>query len=440
VPFKSSNASVKYDFDEKNYADAYDKLIDADPMYLMSRRYNRSKRDEITGSVSENFVEYFKQSIESEDSSDLCVSSKNAINDDPGNMFYDVNKLAGETDLIDNISDAIKDAIDLVELNTATCKQKKHSTKCGFQKINSSVIGDDLSDFTFELRSQINERDDACDGLYFHVEPITTRIRGLDGVIKSALSTLYQENYAYANYEWNETTQSYDLTDLPPTNMTWLSTKQDGVDGGQLQIDVDFKVEMRAYILNEDIDSLKVKGSFSVGGDGDIPAPYEKLTASVVSQMNYGVEEQGMRSMDNYQVLITDMEPGIEAIWDIYWDNMFQELSDEYEHLINKVDQKWDDYNPFNYLDKAVKDILAEGDDYIQSLVSHFATEQLNSDGIKPVLDDAFEAMYTVAAMDPHNAFPYNGWESIQKCPFDTTHASPLTNNNHWHDCDKTLA
>ena len=96
MPFKSSNASVKYDFDEKNYAYVYDKLIDADPMYLMSRRYNRSKRDEITGSVSENFAEYFKQSIESEDSSDSCVSSKNAINDDPGNMFYDVNKLAEE--------------------------------------------------------------------------------------------------------------------------------------------------------------------------------------------------------------------------------------------------------------------------------------------------------------------------------------------------------
>ena len=424
MPFRSSGLSLE----NIDYGDLQDELINIDPMFLMSKKYNRSDSDELFD-FQDLFADYFQSIGDTVSQSTPCIETIYSTSGDSNNMFYDVNRLDTDTALINDLGGAISKALDLIEFDSDTCKQKNKNSNCNYQQVKNKVSGD-LSNFTYELNSEINEMDTKiCTGVFIHIDPITTTVIGLDEVIKESLNQLKQDDYAYANYKLADDSQSY-VIDGTPANLTTFS--MNSLDATDLEIDVNFKFKMKLYVEGMASPAIVFADKFEIKNDGKFSDPAQQLSATLISQMNYGQNEPDVKSMDKYIFTVTEMDPGVEGLWNAYWEEMFKPASEEWDKLTgDAIDKK---YNPFDYMDNAVASILEEGDNYIRKLVGSIATDQLNSGAVKPDLDLAFEAMYGSAYENPLNAFPGTSWDDDPTCS-PTSVLTPVLGSNDWHDC-----
>ena len=426
VPSRSSSLSLE----NIDYGDLQDELINIDPMFLMSKKYNRSDSDELFN-VQDIFADYFQSIGDTVSQSTPCVETIYSTSGDSDNMFYDVNRLDTDTALINDLGGAISKALDLIEFNSDTCKQKNHGTNCNFQQVKNKVSGN-LANFTYEFNSKINEKEEflgGCTGVYIHIDPISTTVIGLDEVIKESLNQLKQDDYAYANYKLADDSQSY-VVDGTPANLTTFS--MNSLNASDLEIDVSFDFEMKIYLESAKMGDITLSGKFEISDDDKFSDPAQQLSATLISQMNYGQDKPDMKSMDKYIFTVTEMDPGVEGLWNAYWEEMFFPASKAWDEVTDGlIDKK---YNPFNYMDNAITSILEESDDYIRKLVGSIATDQLNSGAVKPDLDSAFEAMYGSAYENPLNAFPGKSWDDDPTCS-PTSILTQGLGHVHWHDC-----
>ena len=120
MPSRSSSLSLE----NIDYGDLQDELINIDPMFLMSKKYNRSDSDELFD-FQDLFADYFQSIGDTVSQSTPCIETNNSTSGESENMFYDVSRLDTDTALIGDLSNAISKALDLIEFDSDTCKQKK---------------------------------------------------------------------------------------------------------------------------------------------------------------------------------------------------------------------------------------------------------------------------------------------------------------------------
>lgn len=166
--------------------------------------------------------------------------------------------------------------------------------------------------------------------------------------------------------------------------------------GSGVKDSISYKIEVKGYLPG----GIKVFDK-TFKGSPVLTSPYANMDAITGSTVNYDSTTFEAASGE-YQFQDLVVSPTLADSWDEYWDDVFGDVSNWWNNKIGKGS------NPFTAIQKNVAKQLSSTDDYLINQIENVVTSQLNSNSVKPPVDTAFEALYTVGW--DQSTYPLSGW------------------------------
>ena len=283
--------------------------------------------------------------------------------------FVDTNSINAATSYINQAGDALANA--LVNIQFA---DTSHESK-GFTITTSG----NLSQYEIDMSGKKSGSSSAGSATV-KIHYLNNTVTGLDQLVADGFSSMSLSEDITGDSE----TQAY------PYAVTSSS-------GSGVKDAISYKIEVKAY---DPIFGYKVFDK-TFKGSPVLSSPYANMDAITGSTISYD-STTTKASSGKYQFEDLVVSPTLADSWDEYWDDVFGDVSNWWNKHISKST------NPFTAIEKKVSKQLSSTDDYLINQIENVVTSQLNSNSVKPPIDAAFEALYSVGW--DQSTYPMSGW------------------------------
>ena len=302
-----------------------------------------------------------------ESESSLCASASAESDGLSGAPFVSTDLINGATSLINQAGDALANA--LVNIQFA---DTSHESK-GFTIKTSG----NLAQYEIDINGH-KKGSNSIGEAQVNIHKLNNTVTGLDQLVADGFNTMSLSD----NITGDSASQTFPYA---------VSSSS----GSGVKDSIDYKIEVKAYVGGIKMYDETFKGS------PVLSSPYANMDAITGSTINYD-STTTKASSGKYQFEDLVVSPTMADSWEEYWDDVFGGVSNWWDKKINKSS------NPFTAIEKNVAKQLSSTDDYLIHQIESVVTSQLNSGSVKPPVDAAFEALYTVGW--DQSTYPMSGW------------------------------
>ena len=269
-----------------------------------------------------------------------------------GAPFVSTDLINGATSLINQAGDALANA--LVNIQFA---DTSHESKCFTIKTSGN-----LAQYEIDINGH-KKGSNSIGEAQVNIHKLNNIVTGLDQLVADGFNTMSLSD----NITGDSASQTFPYA---------VSSSS----GSGVKDSIDYKIEVKAYVMGIKVYDETFKGS------PVLSSPYANMDAITGSTINYD-STTTKASSGKYQ--FEDLVVSFMAIHGKSTGMMFLEALAIGGKKIKKN-------NPFTAIEKNVAKQLSSTDDYLIHQIESVVTSQLNSGSVKPPVDAAFEALYTV--------------------------------------------
>ena len=282
--------------------------------------------------------------------------------------FVDTDTINSATSYINKAGDQLASALDNIEFADTSHKSK------GFTITTSG----NLSQYEIDMSGKKKGKS-SLGSATVKIHYLNNTVTGLDQLVADGFSSMSLSD----DITGDSATQTF------PYAVTSNS-------GSGVKDSISYKIEVKAYDpFGDKVYDKTFKGS------PVLSSPYANMDAITGSIVNYD-SSTTKASSGKYQFEDLVVSPTLADSWDEYWDDVFGDVSNWWNKHISKST------NPFTAIEKKVSKQLSSTDDYLIHQIENVVTSQLNSNSVKPPIDAAFEALYSVGW--DQSTYPMSGW------------------------------
>ena len=285
-----------------------------------------------------------------------------------GAPFVDTDLINGATSYINEAGDALANALVNIEFADTSHKSK------GFTITTSGNLAQ------YEIDMNGSKKGKSSKGsAQVNIHNLNNTVTGLDQLVADGFNTMSLSD----DITGDSTSQTFPYT---------VSSNS----GSGVKDSINYKIEVKAYLPG----NIKIYDQ-TFKGSPVLSSPYADMDAIIGSSIDYD-STTSKASSEKYQFYDLVVSPTLADSWDEYWDDVFGSVSNWWNKKIGKST------NPFTAIEKSVAKQLSSTDDYLINQIESVVTSQLNSNSVKPPVDAAFEALYTVGWNQ--STYPLSGW------------------------------